>query len=240
MIEGEQRVPNNLIADGSTEYLVKWKGSSHRKDTWHLKNELKPYKGYKKLENYIRKLKNEELIRNDPHTTEFELATLDDLIEIERSHLEDYKIIERVVATREVEPGYCGNEEGGTEYLCKWTGLQYSEATWEPIDSLTNEDQVEIDAFLDRNNSQKLPHRNSSLKNRPEYKPFQKQPEYLNVGGELRDYQLLGVNWMAHLWHKNQNGILADEMGLGNAPLNIRKNSSNNWIFVVSLPSAKH
>ncbi|KAJ3321474.1 hypothetical protein HDV06_004143 [Boothiomyces sp. JEL0866] len=201
--------------DGETEYLVKWKGSSHRKDSWHLKNELKPYKGYKKLENYIRKLKNEDLIRSDPHTTEFELATLDDQIEIERSHLEDYRIIERVVATREVEPGFCGNEEGGTEYLCKWTGLQYSEATWEPIDCLTSEDQVEIDAFLDRNNSQKLPHRNSSLKNRPEYKPFQKQPDYLNVGGELRDYQLLGVNWMAHLWHKNQNGILADEMGLG-------------------------
>ncbi|KAJ3275010.1 hypothetical protein HDV01_001516 [Terramyces sp. JEL0728] len=201
--------------DGDPEYLVKWKGSSHRKDTWHRKNELKPYKGYKKLENYIRKLKNEDLIRKDPYTTEFELATLDDLIEIERSHVEDYKIVERVVATREVEPGYCGNEEGGTEYLCKWTGLQYSEATWEPIDSLNPEDQVEIDSFLDRNNSLRLPHKNSSLKNRPEYKPFQKQPEYLNVGGELRDYQLLGVNWMAHLWHKNQNGILADEMGLG-------------------------
>jgi SNF2 family DNA or RNA helicase len=31
----------------------------------------------------------------------------------------------------------------------------------------------------------------------------------------LRDYQLHGLNWMAYLWAKNNNGILADEMGLG-------------------------
>eukprot|EP00166_Cyanidium_caldarium_P000981 ctg_145.g49 len=33
--------------------------------------------------------------------------------------------------------------------------------------------------------------------------------------GNLRDYQLDGVNWMAALHEKRLNGILADEMGLG-------------------------
>lgn len=34
-------------------------------------------------------------------------------------------------------------------------------------------------------------------------------------GGELRDYQLEGLNWLIHSWKENNNCILADEMGLG-------------------------
>eukprot|EP00026_Physarum_polycephalum_P000248 Phypoly_transcript_00248.p1 GENE.Phypoly_transcript_00248~~Phypoly_transcript_00248.p1 ORF type:complete len:838 (-),score=136.55 Phypoly_transcript_00248:415-2928(-) len=34
-------------------------------------------------------------------------------------------------------------------------------------------------------------------------------------GGQLRNYQLGGVNWMIGLWENGMNGILADEMGLG-------------------------
>lgn len=34
-------------------------------------------------------------------------------------------------------------------------------------------------------------------------------------GGELRSYQLEGLQWMLSLFNNNLNGILADEMGLG-------------------------
>jgi chromodomain-helicase-DNA-binding protein 1 len=41
-------------------------------------------------------------------------------------------------------------------------------------------------------------------------------PEYIAVtGGALKDFQLTGLNWLAFLWSKGDNGILADEMGLG-------------------------
>jgi len=33
--------------------------------------------------------------------------------------------------------------------------------------------------------------------------------------GEMRDYQVEGLNWMVRLYHRGLNGILADEMGLG-------------------------
>lgn len=33
--------------------------------------------------------------------------------------------------------------------------------------------------------------------------------------GSLRDYQLVGVEWLANLHRKHLNGILADETGLG-------------------------
>lgn len=39
------------------------------------------------------------------------------------------------------------------------------------------------------------------------------QPSSL-VGGQLREYQLEGLQWMVSLYNNNLNGILADEMGL--------------------------
>ena len=35
------------------------------------------------------------------------------------------------------------------------------------------------------------------------------------VGGEMKDYQLAGLNWLIKLYDNGINGILADEMGLG-------------------------
>lgn len=210
-----------LKEEDGTEYnevhfLIKWRGFSHRHNTWHNKQHLRDFKGFRKLENYIRKCKQEDEFRRDSRTTEFEIETLNDDIQRERSLIEDYKVLERVVASREVEPGEYGNDSGGTEYLCKWSRLSYGDCTWESAENMLADDQNEIDLYLDRNQSQTVPHKSGTyLRQRANYKPFQKQPEYLNVGGTLRDYQLLGVNWMAHLWHKNQNGILADEMGLG-------------------------
>ena len=46
------------------------------------------------------------------------------------------------------------------------------------------------------------------------YKKLEGQPSYIK-GGELRDFQMKGLNWLAYNWTKGHNGILADEMGLG-------------------------
>lgn len=41
------------------------------------------------------------------------------------------------------------------------------------------------------------------LKPRPRFVPMKKQPHYIGGEGlELRDYQLDGLNWMAHSWCK--------------------------------------
>ncbi|KAF7684114.1 putative global transcription activator SNF2L1 [Astathelohania contejeani] len=42
---------------------------------------------------------------------------------------------------------------------------------------------------------------------------FQSSPTY--VKGELRDYQIEGVNWLINMYNQGINCILADEMGLG-------------------------
>lgn len=41
------------------------------------------------------------------------------------------------------------------------------------------------------------------------------QPDIVNPEMTLKDYQILGVNWMLLLYRKGISGILADEMGLG-------------------------
>ncbi|KAF4613338.1 hypothetical protein D9613_011056 [Agrocybe pediades] len=42
---------------------------------------------------------------------------------------------------------------------------------------------------------------------------FETSPSFIN--GQMRPYQLQGLNWMVSLHHNGLNGILADEMGLG-------------------------
>merc|ERR1719505_347765 len=43
---------------------------------------------------------------------------------------------------------------------------------------------------------------------------FDASPFYIK-SGEMRDYQVRGLNWMISLYENGINGILADEMGLG-------------------------
>eukprot|EP00118_Oscarella_pearsei_P010601 m.66016 g.66016 ORF g.66016 m.66016 type:complete len:1662 (+) comp35354_c0_seq6:51-5036(+) len=40
-------------------------------------------------------------------------------------------------------------------------------------------------------------------------------PQPSSFDGQLKSYQLRGMNWLASLYHQGINGILADEMGLG-------------------------
>jgi hypothetical protein len=46
---------------------------------------------------------------------------------------------------------------------------------------------------------------------RPPWQRITTQPSWLK-GGELRDYQLEGLNWLVYSWCNNNNVILADEM----------------------------
>lgn len=53
----------------------------------------------------------------------------------------------------------------------------------------------------------------SQSKQQPAGIRFEQTPSYIE--GEMRDYQLRGLNWLISLYENGINGILADEMGLG-------------------------
>lgn len=100
------------------------------------------------------------------------------------------------------------------EYLCKWRGLVYSESTWEDHDTIHAIAADAIDSFLERVGSPYLPFKSTHYsKSRPTFHAFKEEPDYVKVGGTLKDFQIIGLNWLAYLWSKQDNGILADEVG---------------------------
>lgn len=72
--------------------------------------------------------------------------------------------------------------------------------------------QTCVDNFLDRENSIKTSNKTESdPRTRRKHKMLEAQPSYI-TGGELRDFQLKGLNWLAYNWSLGKNGILADEV----------------------------
>ena len=133
--------------------------------------------------------------------------------------LSDFMKVERVIGARD------GEEE--TEYYIKWKSLFYDSCTWEPASLVSELAQTEIDRFLDRSSKQPTSNYNESrLSTRSDYKPFRTQPSYIK-NGELREFQIHGVNFLGYHWCKGNNVILADEMGLGKT---VQTVSFMNWL----------
>lgn len=99
--------------------------------------------------------------------------------------------------------------------------------TWESADLISELSQNEIDRFLDR--SSKLPiskKTESNLATRTPHRIIKAQPDYIKFG-QLREFQLKGLNFLAYHWCLGQNPVLADEMGLGKT---VQTVSFMNWL----------
>lgn len=118
--------------------------------------------------------------------------------------------------------------EGKPEYFCKLTNLNYEHCTWESQDEIKPITKGQIDAYRTRESEAKFPYKSViyAKHQRPTFTKIAADPEYIRqTGGELKDFQLTGLNWLAYLWTKGENGILADEMGLGKVCLSTPVNS---------------
>ncbi|EEY18333.1 chromodomain helicase hrp3 [Verticillium alfalfae VaMs.102] len=172
--------------------------------------ETRPHRtlSYRKLENYFRVVVDHELFIRfgfdiPPETKEQFFL---DRERVEEA-LEDYTKVDRVVAVRD------GDEE--TEYLVKWKGCYYDECTWEVASAISTDFQVKIDQFLDRSSRQWVSDRTETNPDtRTRMTKLEAQPDYIK-GGELRTFQLRGLNFLCLNWTRANNVILADEMGLG-------------------------
>ncbi|CAD6582432.1 MAG: hypothetical protein TREMPRED_003281 [Tremellales sp. Tagirdzhanova-0007] len=200
-------------------FHVKWKGYSHIHNTEETYAFLKGYKGFKRVENYIVKVWTIEQryyhpapeAAWQPSREEMEQYQIDR--ERNKEMLESYKVVERILD---------GKEEKTVEglvisYFCKWTNLQYVDCTWEDNEDIKDGAEDVIKDFTKRQVRTTTPGQSITyaINARPTYQKIEEDPAYLTCGGELKPFQLTGLNWLAYLWSKGENGILADEMGLG-------------------------
>lgn len=190
------------------EYNIKWQGKAYYHAVWQPYTELSSLRGAKRLRNYF-----DSIIRTELRMQNDEEISLEDKeqwnLDREQSldSLNDYVQVERVIDVSE------GEDE--TEYLVKWKALNYDQCTWEAVSLVSELNQREIDRYLDRTAKHPMSNKMESNPNtRSSYKPFREQPKYIR-NGQLRDFQITGVNFLAHSWCKGDSVILADEMGLG-------------------------
>lgn len=191
------------------EYFINWQGKAHIHNTWETTESVAGFRGIRRLENYYRKAIDFELslkFDNDDITPEIREEYL---LEKERQQeaLDDYTKVERVVAVRDGEEG--------DEYLIKWKGLGYEGCTWEDAGLVGELAQDKIDLFLDRTSrSWQSDRTETNPDTRTRMSKLEEQPDYI-TNGELREFQLKGLNFLALNWTRANNVILADEMGLG-------------------------
>ena len=172
---------------------------------------LKRFRGVKRVDNYIKAYKayKERLEAPGLSREDKEAILLDK--EREKEEYETWKTVERIIAQRE-------NADNQVEYFVKWNNLNYEHCTWELQDEVRPIAKEQIDAFRKREAEAKFPYKSTpySKNQRPAFKKITEDPPYLaSTGGQLKDFQLTGLNWLAYLWSQGENGILADEMGLG-------------------------
>uniref|UniRef100_A0A8C2BUQ8 Chromodomain helicase DNA binding protein 2 n=1 Tax=Cyprinus carpio TaxID=7962 RepID=A0A8C2BUQ8_CYPCA len=203
--------------EGETQFLIKWKGWSYIHSTWESVDSLtqQKVKGMKKLENF--KKKNEELNAWLKKASPEDLEYYNCQQELTNDLSKQFQIVERVIGKCCSHYSSLQSVSSEPEYLCKWMGLPYAECTWEDGALIRKKFQACVDSFQNRNACKTVPSKDCKvLKQRPRFAALKKQPSY--IGDEvlqLRDYQLDGVNWLAHSWCRCNSVILADEMGLG-------------------------
>eukprot|EP00882_Tetradesmus_deserticola_P026761 GHRQ01029552.1.p1 GENE.GHRQ01029552.1~~GHRQ01029552.1.p1 ORF type:complete len:619 (+),score=313.07 GHRQ01029552.1:120-1859(+) len=195
----------------SAEFRVKWRRSSYTHCTWEPLAVLRQLPGSKRVANYCKRAEQLEASRALLSREELELQ--DVTRQMEEQLVEQFMQVERVVA-----------ERPGAErcLLVKWEGLPYCECSWEAdADVMQARGGPDArDEFLARQQRLLEPSkgveaaRSSFVSSKRSIAALTVQPDFL-AGGQLRDYQLDGINWLTYAWIKARNAILADEMGLG-------------------------
>uniref|UniRef100_H2ZS55 Chromo domain-containing protein n=1 Tax=Latimeria chalumnae TaxID=7897 RepID=H2ZS55_LATCH len=197
--------------EGETQYLIKWKGWSYIHSTWESEESLQQQKvkGLKKLENF--KKKEDEIRQWLSKVSPEDVEYFNCQQELASELNQQYQIVERVIEKKKStvslkrvpfrlhsSPKAVGNRSPQLTLRWHFVLLPLAALWWCLIPDVLCEEIIELFLsffffFL----------HDQVLRQRPRFVALKKQPSY--VGGEnleLRDYQLEGLNWLAHSWCK--------------------------------------
>ncbi|KAJ3151392.1 hypothetical protein HDU86_006092 [Geranomyces michiganensis] len=195
---------------GMREFYVKFSSWSYRHCSWVTERWLSNLKTENsKYRSFLRKIakENEEAIAAGtapPWPKSVEDALPPGVLEIER------------VLDAQYYDGF-GEQtlENVKKVLIKWRGLPHSKLSWESVYDSDDPDFPELAQqyaiFIKRDEISEAADASATKRLFAEYKS---QPTHV-VGGELKNYQLDGLNWLMYKWSKRMPSILADDMGLG-------------------------
>lgn len=105
------------------EFYVKWRRWAHIHCSWDSRETLLQLAGYKRLQNYIKRM--DELNRKRRVLSREEVELLDVEAQMGYELSKQHQRVERVVSERVEDMGR------KRKYLCQWRGLPYCENTWE-------------------------------------------------------------------------------------------------------------
>ncbi|KAK9154723.1 hypothetical protein Sjap_002203 [Stephania japonica] len=192
------------------EFFIKWKGQSYLHCQWKSYSDLKNLSGFKKVINYTKRVLEERKYRNALSREEVEVHDVGK--EMELDLIKQYSQVDRIFSDRITKNG---TDDVVVEYLVKWQGLSYAEATWEKdVDISFAQDAIDEYKAREAMTVQGKTVDFQRKKIKGSLRKLDEQPEWLK-GGKLRDYQLEGLNFLVNSWRNDTNVILADEMGLG-------------------------
>ncbi|KAF0920673.1 hypothetical protein E2562_036182 [Oryza meyeriana var. granulata] len=186
-----------LESDFQYQFLVKWQSLSHHHDCWvplewlHVFDRLR-------AQSYLRKNCLPKAIYSEDQR-KLEWFEVDRAIACRRKF--HHEGLCDILAT------FQDNQDFHEyEFLVKWKGLDYCEATWEPY--CTDGVQHAVSMLVKK-------HRNASKR----VNISQTCPDALKIedvhSAALYDYQLQGLQWLLDNFKTRRSVILADEMGLG-------------------------
>ena len=214
--------PNLGLESSQTEqqFLVKWRGRSHINNTWESQSSLGAMEelgGCRKLQNYQKKLSQQNNWRRTASLDEVEYQEIE--LQRDRQIRASYTDIQRIFAER--------RRTDTVQYFVKWTNLHYEDATWEEESTIkAHYGEALTDFKARKENTNSYPSNfQECMKNDPTvFRPLRCQPSFLGSDSQrLRDYQLVGLNFLLSGFHKRAGLILADEMvGLVTSPRSSR------------------
>ena len=205
----------------ATEFYCKFRNRSYRACSWVRRAELlaagRRFPGIlARLRNFEAKGGSERVAVASLDEADSGLDDQDDNGGMTHGVRPEWLLVERVIAYRAARKGQ------EPQYLCKWTGIDYSDATWETESSL-GDFAAEVAAFHARGAIDANGAGTAARGKRPRQRDAQAASAFEHLaatpsclaGGSLHSYQLVGVNWLLNAHAAGNHVIMADEMGLG-------------------------